>query len=196
MAIILKEPPQKSVDELKNAMTWFHDHKSSAVSATSLLQTSAGNQNTPHPIYNLDRDQILAKKGLAAAKLVGWRYIIKDDAGDYHVAEVGVNETATEHSFRSFNEGAHLNSFVSLFNNFSLNEAVKGSDYELCVLRIPACYIMAIWLKEKGNHDLFLPLDPLQPGFTAGTTYNAADFMKIVEDIAETMAKQTDKDAK
>lgn len=197
MAIILTQAPQQSVSELKSAMEWFDGHKAPATHAKAMLQSSDGGaQNIPHKIYNLNRDQILAKKGLAAAQLVGWRYIVKDDANQFHVAEVSTNDASEKHSFNSFNEGAHLNGFLAQFNNFSHNEALTGSDYELNVLRIPSCYVMAIWLKEKAGKDLFIALEPLQAGFTAGHVYSSADFMHIVEGIAADMAKQIDRDIK
>ncbi len=196
MAIKFKEAPQQSVHELTNAMTWFNEHKTPAVRSTALMASASGAQNIPHPVYNLDRDAIIAKKGLAAAKLVGWRYIIRDDANQYHVAEISVNETNNVHNFHSFNEGSHLDSFVSHFNNFSTNDDVNKKDYELNLLRVPSCYIMAIWLKDAAHNDLFIPLEPLQPGFVAGKTYNSADFMSIVEHIANDMAQQVDHNAK
>ena len=196
MAITLGGAPQQSVNELKNAMDWFSDHKSKATAARSLLDATGGSQNIAHKIFNLDRDKIIGKKGLAAAQMVGWRYVIKDDANQFHVAEVGANEKDNTHAFNSFNQGAHLNSFLTHFNDFGQNELLQGKDYELNILRIPSCFVMAIWLKEKSHNDLFIPLDPIQNGFTAGKTYNTADFMKIIEGLAAESAKQVDRDSK
>ncbi|MDI9320809.1 MAG: hypothetical protein QM530_10120 [Phycisphaerales bacterium] len=52
-------------------------------------------------------------------------------------------------------------------------------------MTIPYCYVMAIWLKEKAGKDLFIALEHLQAGFTAGQEY----FMHIVEGIAADRAK-------
>ena len=197
MAIKINTAPQKSVDAFNQAMEWFAQNKKPAGKARALIAEHKGAQNTPHRIYNMQRDEIIAGKGLEAAKMAGWRYMFTDDENHYHVAEVSGTDAGNEHHFSHFNEGSHVDNFMSAFSKLGQESHVKSKDYEMAILRVPACYVLAIWLKT-GSHkdDILIPIEPVHEGFEAGKSYTAADFMTRLKTIATEMAKVKDRDEK
>jgi len=185
MAIKLKNAPQKSVDELKNALQWFQENKEKPLLGISLTEQFDEMQSIPHRIFNLQRDEILNGKGLEVAKLIGWRYILKEDRSQGYVIEIGVDAQKDEHFFTHSNEGDHVNNFISQYHILSQKDNVtEQKNYELNVLRVPSCYVFAIWLKEENEQDIIIPLAPVHQGFEAGKSYQADEFMTILKIVA------------
>jgi len=54
------------------------------------------------------------------------------------------------------------------------------------MLRIPALYVIALWLKERiSKGDLLVPLEPTHPAFTPGRIYTANEFEATLRRVAE-----------
>lgn len=193
MAIKISNAPQKSINELNKSMDWFHDNVKSLSSAKSMAGGD-GIDNIPHKVYNMRRDDILNDKGLESAQLVGWRYILQDDEQQTHVAEIGTDES-DNHNLTEFNQGDHVNNFLSAFDGFKDQSAVQEKDYEINLLRVPACHLLAIWLKGDGHDgEIIIPLAPSHQGFEDGKSYDASEFKAALKAVAEELSNQTDED--
>src|SRR5579864_1464189 len=99
MAIIELNPPAGSMRELNAALPRVT--RSAAVMRGDLRAEPAvvTTPRHPHRVYVLLLPDILAGLGLAAARLVGWRYILMDGTQAVGAAEVNTNPTETEHNF-------------------------------------------------------------------------------------------------
>ncbi|MFT6843095.1 MAG: hypothetical protein ACJASR_001869 [Psychroserpens sp.] len=193
MAIKIKNAPKKSIDELNKSMDWFHNNRKSLSRAKS-SSGGDGTENIPHKVYNMQRDDILDGKGLEVAKLVGWRYILQDDDQQFHVVEVGTDDS-DNHNLTEFNEGDHVNNFVSTYNGLDNHSSVSKKDFEINVLRVPACHVLAIWLKGDGNDDeIIIPLAPSHQGFEAGKSYGLSEFTKALKSVALELSQFIDED--
>ena len=60
-------------------------------------------------------------------------------------------------------------------------EVVSGS-YEPRMLKIPALYVVALWLKDlRADDDLFVPLDPAPAFLETGRAYREGEFLDALE---------------
>lgn len=142
----------------------------------------------PHETYHLGLDAIQAKRGVAAAEAIGWRYIIgRADAPHALAAEVHSRDGAF--AFAGLNEGPFNQEMTHTLQR--IEPQIYAADYEPRLLRIPALYIAALWLKSLSppQGDLFVPMEPSNPEVTPGRLYTAKEFEAALEKAAETMSK-------
>jgi hypothetical protein len=138
-------------------------------------RTEALDVAAPHDVYTLGLDALAEGKGLEAAEPVGRRVLIMRADEPVATAELedpegGGSLTATEGPFTAATAGA-----IARVESWP---AVVDGDYELRVLRLPALYLMALWLKdEAGDDDLIVPLDPAPAGIEAGRGYGEEELL-------------------
>lgn len=143
----------------------------------------------PHKVYQVDNDGLLAGKRFAAAQLVAWRYVFRGVDQQPHVAEISVDEATDTHAFHHINQGSHVNNFIALYDRIHAHETVAEKDYEINLLRAPACYVLAVWFKGVDHkHEFFVPLSPVHSNFEANKHYEAYEFMDLLERTASGMA--------
>ncbi|MGH3927490.1 MAG: triple tyrosine motif-containing protein, partial [Pseudonocardiaceae bacterium] len=64
---------------------------------------------------------------------------------------------------------------------------LAAGDYEVRLLRIPALYFVALWLKdEKGRDDILIPLDPAPAPFEPGRSYRPDEVLAELAASART----------
>src|SRR5262249_3226094 len=100
----------------------------------------------PHPVYELGLDDLAAGKGLEAARRVAWRYRLGDNSQVRQAAEI------LEAPGGGSRFGMLTTGFVAGAESaFSVAEQlpdVQQRTYEIRALRVPALYVMALWLKD------------------------------------------------
>jgi predicted flap endonuclease-1-like 5' DNA nuclease len=186
MPIIIKNAPSESFDAFQSGAQAFHN--------TDIKADDNGShhQYLPHKIYNVSATDLAEGKGLANVVQTGWRYIIQDTNGTYHVAEVGMNEALDKHTLHYVNVGKHVNNFVANHQLSHQHEYVLDKDYEINMLRIPAIYAMAIWLKGVDHdHEFFIPIAPVNDKFEANKTYEYDAFIELLQEAAQEMLGTT-----
>ncbi|MCB0548021.1 MAG: hypothetical protein KDD19_10585 [Phaeodactylibacter sp.] len=180
MPIKIKNAPKRSLDELKNIIPSFRNE------AINIYEEQDHSHFVPHKIYDPSVFDLAAGKGLANTQQTGWRYLFQDEKGEYHVAEIGMDEELDEHKFHHVNLGGHVNSFVAIYDRLHNHEHVEEKHYEINILRISPIYVMAIWLKgEDHEHEFFIPLAPVNSKFEAGRTYEYDEFMPLLQEAAQ-----------
>ena len=177
MAINTKQPPDTANLALHEGLGQIR-----GAAATRGMADAAG-AGTPHESYHLGLDSIEAKKGVAAAKSIGWRYLLAGGpAGRGLAAEVHSRDRGYE--FAGLNEGPFVQQVADQIEN--LRGKIGDKDYEPRLLRIPALYVAALWLKGK-NDDLFVPLQPSHPALEPHRVYSRMDFEAALEKAAREM---------
>jgi len=162
MAINTKQPPDAATAALHSGLGQIRG----ATAPRALAAETAG-AGTPHESYHLGLDSIEAKKGVAAAEPVGWRYLIAGGpAGRGLAAEVHSRPGGFE--FAGLNEGPFVQQVADQIEK--LRPEIGNKDYEPRLLKIPALYIAALWLKGQ-NDDLFVPLEPSHPAVEPHRVY-------------------------
>jgi len=117
----------------------------------------------PHDVYTLGLDELSAGASLWDAQVVGQRFLVVD--GDTPVSSAEV--TPGGGGFQA-NEGPFVAATLAAIEEAERDPDLTDGRYELRVLRIPALYLMALWLKDDdGDGDLVIPLapapEPLEP---------------------------------
>jgi hypothetical protein len=106
----------------------------------------------PHDVYTVGLDALAAGGGLEAAEPVGRRVLLMRGADSVATAELDDPEGA---GGLSANEGPFAEATARAISRVESWPEVADGDYELRVLRLPALYLMALWLKdESGDRDL------------------------------------------
>ena len=178
MAVLPTTPPAASLAVLR------------AYAPEAALVRGGINALLPHKIYNLGIPDILADHGLGAARFTGWRYILRSPDGEYRVVEIAEDSATGQHAFVAFNSGGHVDAFVATHERISASAYAAAKDYEIAVLRAPACFVMAVWAGGVG-HDgsVLVPLAPVHSNFEAGREYDAQTFVTTLEATAREMTK-------
>jgi hypothetical protein len=146
----------------------------------------------PHRIYNLELNDLAQARGLRAAKLTGWRYIIQEGERAIASAEASVKRTGASPQFAQINEGPYVAATEAAIVAAEALPQVQQGLYELRLLRIPALYVMALWLKDdKKKADLIIPLDPAPAPLQAGQIYSPQDFLALLVEPARSRLRDT-----
>lgn len=178
MAVLPATPPAASLAVLR------------AYAPEAALVRGGVNALLPHKIYNLGIPDILANQGLGAARYTGWRYILRSPGREYRVVEIAEDSATGQHSLVALNSDGHVDAFVATHERISASSYAAAKDYEIAVLRAPACFVMAAWAGGVG-HDgsVLVPLAPVHSNFEAGREYDAQTFVTTLEATAREMTK-------
>lgn len=132
----------------------------------------------PHPVYNLGLSDVKGRNALGKAKLTGWRYLVMEDGDAIAAAEAVQPSARAKPLFSHTNEGPFVDSTAKAIEAAEQLPEIKKGQYELRVLRVPALYLVALWLRSgaKSRGDIFIPLDPAPPGIKGGEQLSADDF--------------------
>jgi hypothetical protein len=163
--------------------------RSSAWSAAAAAPAAGMQVMEPYPIYSLRLDGIMSK-GLDAAELVGWRYLIVSGQNVTQAAELVTTQGGVPR-LNALTTG-HAGEMEDVFAKAEALPEVAQSDYEIRTLRVPALYVTALWLKAlQGNADLFLVVPPcVFPPFDAQNVYQRDDFLTHLKAAATKRLQQ------
>jgi hypothetical protein len=150
----------------------FEDRRLAAAAPAALAVAA------PHDVYSLGLEDLAAGRGLEAAEWVSRRCLILD--GDHPIAAAELPDP----------DGA--NGFTTTEGRFAATTAtaIQGAEdapgeYELRLLRIPALYLMALWLKDRnGTDDVLVPLDPAPAELQPNERYSDQQLLERLRDRA------------
>jgi hypothetical protein len=144
----------------------------------------------PHDVYTVGLDALVAGRGLDAAEPVARRVLIMRADEPVATAELA---DAEEGSGLSATEGPYTESTANAIAEVERWPVVAGGDYELRLLRLPAVYLMALWLKDRSaDDDLLVPLAPAPPGVEPGRSYDESELFALVRDQARSRPDDSD----
>jgi hypothetical protein len=145
----------------------------------------------PHDVYTLGLDEIADGKGLGSAEPVGRRVLVME--GERAVATAELTDPVGGEGF-SATEGPYTETTARAVREVEGWPVVVDGEYDLRVLRLPALYLMALWLKDRdGDADMLVPLDPAPSGTEAGRGYPADELLTELRGRArELLASQDD----
>ncbi|RAI60892.1 hypothetical protein [Roseicella frigidaeris] len=140
-------------------------------------------------VYTLGLDAIVGGAGLSAATLVHWTHLLPSGGGRVVAADV----TADTARFDGMTEGPQPDGVRRLIETLPADPAVAAGNYELAVLRVPALFVTAVWLRgQGGSADILVPADPTDPALTPGRHYSAADFLQALAPAAQSKLANSD----
>lgn len=134
----------------------------------------------PHQTFHLDLEAV--SQGIAGSEPVGWRYFLAGTSTEATVAaEVLTRDQVI--AFAGLNRGPFVVQMVDV-----MRKANVQGDFEARLLRVPALYVVAVWLAGDGGADVFLPLQPSNPVLQPGRVYRRQEFEAALLEAAQAMA--------
>ncbi|WP_216911497.1 hypothetical protein [Nocardia noduli] len=181
MPLHLPDPPSEVPDKVKGKLRAFAD---GAKFSTKALRGAAKDQldlSTPHQIFTLGLDDITTGSGLEAARPVGWRYLVVDGTQIIASAETTLAPDGTQEMAR-FTEGPFVLATDKALKVVRKLPQLAAAGFDLRLLRIPALYVMALWLHSPIT-DILAPLEPSPIG-KEGKPILAAQFLAELAQLA------------
>lgn len=188
MAIKIPAPPEAATQTLLSSLERLPS--APVGGSTSFLmrdsQSLASSVSYPHRVYNLGLQDLVKGKLVSNAHPVSWRYLIKQGNRETAAAEVNYDESKGGSKFSEFNPGSLADATLHEIQSVEHTPDLVNKSYELRLLRIPALYVTALWLKDtEGNQDLFIPIPPTHPVLKPGQRYSSAQMMDLLRGPAE-----------
>jgi hypothetical protein len=154
---------------------------------------NAGQADLPHPVYELSLIDLASGNGVSAARLIAWRYLLPSPTGGKMVAAEVHVDPGGAHEFGSLNEGPFVADTIQATTRAEGDATFANGSYELRLLRIPALFVVALWLKDQaGVGDRFIPIGTVFPPLTAGRTYLTHDLEQLLAGPAADRLKVDD----
>jgi hypothetical protein len=87
------------------------------------------------------------------------------------------------------NEGPFVKATAAAQKAASKLPQVRDGKVEARVIRVPALYVMALWLKDlEGDRDVIVPMAPSPPFLEANRPYTEREFLKALAGPAKARA--------
>lgn len=179
MPLHLPDPPSGAPDRVKSKLHAFADHAAFTTEALRGARADQLDVSTPHQVFAMGLDDITGGGGLDRAQPVGWRYLIESDGQVIASAETMPAPDGTQ-QVAQFTEGPFVDATDKAVKTIRKLPRLEATGFELRLLRIPALYLMALWLHSP-TEDLLVPLQPSPIG-KEGKAMAAAEFFS---DLAE-----------
>jgi hypothetical protein len=158
----------------------------------SLREVGAGGRrlSAPHAVHNLRLTDLTKQGRLADAPMTAWRYLVEEDGAAVASAEVGVDPTGSVRGFDHLNEGPFVQATAAAERAAAKLPQVRDGRVEARIVRIPALYVMALWLKDlNGDDDVVIPMAPAPQFLEANRPYTEREFLNALAGPARARAK-------
>ena len=145
----------------------------------------------PHPVYVATLDDLAAGKLLAAAKQTGWRYLLAHNDEVVAEAELAAGRRAAKGAkrakgakhedlaFAGLTHGPFTGATVDGLHAAERLPQVEKADYELRLLKVPAVYLVALWL-HGADEDILIPLGQPPAGLKKNKAYSEAAVIRAL----------------
>ena len=145
---------------------------------------------TPHGIYTLTTQDLIARRGLEAAEFVGWRYFVQRGADAIAAVEIPARVDGDIERMMHVNEGQFVGATFQAVAAAETMDEIQGSGYELRLLKILPLYTVALWLRpDEGDQDILIPIGQCHPAVEPGRVYRPEEFIGALAEPAEELAK-------
>jgi hypothetical protein len=190
MTLRVPEPTRQSLEAVRS-------HLSALAGRAAFRQRALSQANpldlalaAPHDVYSLGLDQLAEGVRLDAAQPVGRRFLVL--AGDEAISSAEI--AAPDGSDFQANEGPYVAATATAIARAEADPALRERDYELRLLRVPALYFVALWLKDDRDpdHDVLIPLDPAPEPFEAYGKYRPDEVLAQLTPMARSRLQVDD----
>lgn len=155
-----------------------------AEALTTMAADSTG-LSAPHEMRHVGLDALAEHRGLDDSEPIGWRYLVEAGGVAVAGAEVATDAAGGAVSFAQLNEGPFVQATADALRDLDERPEVADGDYEARLVRIPALYVMALWLEDlDGDDDLVLPLAPAPEYLDTDRVYPAQEFLDALAEPA------------
>jgi hypothetical protein len=192
MTLRMPEPTEASVETVRSHLSELAGRTAFRRRALTRANPAGLALAAPHDVYSLGLSDLAEGASLDAATVDGRRFIVMD--GDKPIASAEVADQGRGSGFQA-TEGPYVESTAAALERAEEDPDLDDDDYEIRVLRIPALYVMALWLKnEQGGTDVLIPLDPTPAPLEAGRKYAPAELLSALAEPARARLAFDDED--
>lgn len=188
MSIKIPTPPKDAMETLYASLERLPSEPVGGTTSFLMRDTHSleSSVSYPHKVYNVGLQDLVKGKLVANAYPVSWRYLIRQGNRETAAAEVNYDEAKGGGEFSEFNPGSLADATLREIQKVEHNPDFENKSYELRLLRIPALYVTALWLKDtEGSQDLLIPIPPTHPALKAGQTYSPSRMVEALRQPAE-----------
>jgi len=205
MAIITRNAPRGAATVLAAHLTDMLRAKRVPHGMKTEMHPEALAHSEPHPVYVATLEDLAAGKLLANAKQTGWRYLLVQH--DEVVAEAeltasrstakGAKSARSQHlEFAGLTHGPFVGATVDGLHMAENLPQIAKADYELRLLKVPAVYLVALWL-HRNDEDILVPIGQPPTGLKKNKAYNEAAILRALRPaVARTKEFQSAYEAK
>jgi hypothetical protein len=188
MPLHLPEPPGVH-DDVRSMLHKFAEEGKFTSKALHSARKEQLDLSTPHQVFTMGLDDVLAGGGVDRAQPGGWRYLIEQGGQPIASAETSPTPEGTQ-EVSSFTEGPFVAATDKAVKIVRKLPKLEAAGFELRLLRIPAVYQMALWLHSP-EEDLLVPLEPSSIG-KEGKAMPADEFFDDLAELARTTSFRTE----
>lgn len=192
MAIITRNAPRGAAAVLAANVTDLLRAKQVPGGMRAEIHAEALAHSEPHPVFVATLDDLASGKLLSAAKQTGWRYLLVQN--DEVVAEAELSggragakgAKGSKHKgleFAGLTHGPFTGATVDGLHAAERLPQIAKADYELRLLKVPAVYLVALWL-HGGSGDILLPMGNPPGGLKRNKPYSEAQVIRALGDVA------------
>jgi hypothetical protein len=193
MPIEYPKPPAEADKAAADGVLDVHRAETRArTRARSLREIGDGGRQlaSPHAVYNLGLADLAKPITLADAQMTAWRYLVEEAGAAVASAEVGVDAKGAVRGLDHVNEGPFVKATAAAQKAAAKLPQVRDGKVEARVIRVPALYVMALWLKDvDGTDDVVIPMKPAPPFLEANRPYTEREFLKALAGPAKARAQ-------
>ena len=198
MPIRIAPPPAGGDQAVHDALASLQGRRAPAPHARSLgfdaapetpplampgLESARGVETAaPHPVYTAGLDDLAAGRLLETARHDGWRYLLLRGEDAVASATVGTLDGNGPPGFSHVTQGPFVEATLEALRRAEALDEVRGGDFELRLLDVPALYLRALWL--HGPRDLLLPLPPAPEPLEAYRPYGEDEVVAALRERA------------
>jgi len=193
MAIITRSAPRGAAAVLTANVSDMLRAKHTPTGMKREMHPEALSHTEPHPVYVATLDDLAAGKLLANARQTAWRYLLVQH--DEVVAEAEI--TAGHGGAKGAKSGKRKNlEFAGMTHGPFADATIDGlhiaealpetarADYELRLLKVPAVYLVALWL-HRADDDILIPIGQPPTGLRKNKAYTEAGIIRALRATAE-----------
>ncbi len=168
---------EAEVMEIKNSIAQNTERKT-RLSDSMIYRDRSINIMAPHKEFYASTESLLHFKNTEAFEYSGMQYLITND--QKVIALAGLIKIAGGAYSVKFNYGDHVSNYRDVF--IMLDKYDGKGEFHFAVLKIPAIYLTAAWLK-KDKESFFFPFSVLPTGIDFGRLYAEEDFFGRILDL-------------
>lgn len=182
MRLTVPQPPAESVEVLSAELASLASGGHVGARVLGRADPDELTATLPQRVFRLDVDDLRARRGIDAARDIGWRYLVEVREQVVAAAQTRVTREG-RHTFAQLNEGPFVAGTVRAL---AVAERLEddGDEAEVRLLNVPALYFVGLWLHRE-NGDVVVPVAPAPAPFEADRAYPAAEVLALLAEAAD-----------
>jgi hypothetical protein len=188
MALAVVQPAASVTEMICNRLGGLAERRAFRTRGLAATAPQALQLSLPHPVFNLDIDDLTSQAPLERAAMTGWRYLVMEGTRVVAAVEAAARWRNDRATYSHTNEGAFVQSTARLLGQADGWPELRSGQHVLGLLRLPSLYFMALWLRDaqgRGTHDLLVVLDPAPEGLQTGQRLDAARAVAALRTLAQ-----------